>query len=123
MRKATQRPQLQKYCDAFADVDGWDLQHTRRVRWFPNTANSFPVKTLGGQVCTFAAVNVESVRAWVQGLEIAEADLVRDLASLPEAGKEIGEVELGKRLFIEGLPSPTFAVRWHFWLFLVQNGA
>lgn len=91
--------------EAFADVDGWELQHARRVRWLPNTANSFPSKTLGGQVRTFAAVNVEPVRTWVQGLQVAEADLVRELAVLPQAGASLDAAELGKRLFIEGLPS------------------
>src|SRR5450432_1100294 len=27
--------------DVFGDVDGWTLQHTRRVRWFRNSAREF----------------------------------------------------------------------------------
>lgn len=94
-----------EWLDAFADVDGWRLQHVRRVRWFANSAREFPAKTLGGQVRTFASVNVESVRAWVEGLELAEGDRNRQLVPLPTAGKKIDSVELGRRLFIEGLPS------------------
>lgn len=94
-----------EWLDAFADVDGWDLQHVRRVRWFPNTANTFPPRTLGGQVRTFAAVNVEAVRAWVESLEIPEGDRNRELAPLQAAGASIDPTELGRRLFIEGLPS------------------
>lgn len=92
-------------CDAFADVDGWMLQHFRRVRWFPNTSHSFPAKTLGGQVRTFAAVNVSVVRAWVSALEISEAEFRRPLALLPLAGNKINPTEFGKLLFTEGLPS------------------
>ena len=91
--------------EAFADVDGWDLQHVRRVRWFSNTNKTFPPKTLGGQVRTFAAVKVEPVKAWVQRLEIPEAERNRELAQLPSAGTPIDPAELGKRLFIEGLSS------------------
>jgi hypothetical protein len=94
-----------EWLDAFSDVDGWDLQHARRVRWFPNTANTFPTRTLGGQVRTFAAVNVESVRAWVESLNIPEGERFRDLRLLPAAGATLYAAELGRRLFIEGLPS------------------
>ena len=94
-----------EWLDAFADIDGWDLQHVRRVRWFPNTANKFPAKTLGGQVRTFASVNVESVRAWVESLVFSEDDRSRQLVLLPTPGDEIKSPELGERLFIEGLPS------------------
>jgi hypothetical protein len=94
-----------EWLDTFADIDGWDLQHARRVRWFANTNRDFPAKTLGGQVRTFASVSVEAVRAWVEGLDPSEGERNRELASLPTAGKEIKPPELGERLFIEGLPS------------------
>jgi len=94
-----------EWLDAFGDVDGWDLQHVRRVRWFPNTAHSFPTKTFGGQVRTFAAVNHAAVRSWVEGLHTAEADGKRKLAQLPTAGPYLDPIELGRRLFIEGLSS------------------
>jgi hypothetical protein len=94
-----------EWLDSFSDVDGWDLQHSRRVRWFTNTSHTFPAKTLGGQVRTFAAVNVEVVRAWVEGLTIIEAERMRVLHTLPSAGSPLDALELGRRLFIEGLPS------------------
>jgi len=94
-----------EWLDAFADVDGWDLQHVRRIRWFPNTARAFPPRTLGGQVRTFAAVNVEPVRAWVESLDIEETKRNREIAPLPPAGTFLEPTELGKQLFIEGLPS------------------
>ena len=94
-----------EWVDAFADVDGWSLQHVRRVRWFRNTDKTFPPKTLGGQVRTFAAVNVEAVRTWVENLKIPKANRDRELAQLPTAGALLDPTELGRRLFIEGLPS------------------
>jgi hypothetical protein len=94
-----------EWLETFADVDGWDLQHARRVRWFPNTERTFPPRTLGGQVRTFAAVNVEAVRAWVEKLEIPESERTRELRPLPASGTSLHEAELGRRLFIEGLPS------------------
>ena len=51
------------------------------------------------------SVNIESVKNWVQGLEVSEADRNRDLALLPAAGDEIKPAELGEQLFVEGLPS------------------
>jgi hypothetical protein len=94
-----------EWLESFADVDGWDLQHVRRVRWFPDTARAFPALTLGGRVRTFAAVKVPSVRSWVENLEIPESARSRDLAPLPSAGKILDSAELGKQLFVEGLPS------------------
>lgn len=94
-----------EWLDAFSDVDGWDLQHVRRVRWFANTGNTFAPRTLGGQVRTFAEVAVASVRAWVEGIEIAATDRDRELAPLPIAGAVLDPTELGTRLFIEGLGS------------------
>lgn len=94
-----------EWLDTFADVDGGDLQHVRRVRWFPNTEKTFPARTLGGQVRTFAAVNVAAVRDWVEGLDITDAHRNRELALVPAAGANLEPAELGRRLFIEGLPS------------------
>ncbi len=94
-----------EWLEVFSDVDGWDLQHARRVRWFSNTSITFPAKTLGGQVRTFAAVNVAQVRAWVESLEISDVDRKRELSQLPATGASLDSTELGKRLFIEGLPS------------------
>jgi hypothetical protein len=93
------------WLEAFADVDGWDLQHVRRVRWFQNTAKTFPPKTLGGQVRAFAAVNVGSVKSWVGSLDIPEFERARDLVQLPTAGSSLDPTELGRQLFVEGLPS------------------
>lgn len=93
------------WLEAFADVDGWDLQHVRRVRWFANSAKTFPPQTLGTKARTFAAVKVARIREWVESLQIPESDRTRQLAQLPPAGTVIDPQQLGRSLFIEGLPS------------------
>lgn len=91
--------------EEFGDVDGWDLQHVRRVRWFPETNKSFPPKALGGQVKTFATVGVDTVRRWVESLRVPTEHQKRPLANLPIDVGELRDTELGHRLFLEGLPS------------------
>lgn len=93
------------WSEAFGDVDGWDLQHFRRVRWFAETSKAFPPTTLGTKARTFAGVNVPSIRRWVASLDPAPSDLRRKLAPLPLAGQALGESELARRLFVEGLAS------------------
>ncbi len=90
---------------AFGDVDGWDVQHVRRVRWYPGTGFTFPGKTLGGQVRTFASVEVDAVRAWVGTLKISQSSRDRKLAELPPEPRPLDLAELGRRLFIEGWPA------------------
>lgn len=95
-----------EHLDAFSDIDGWDLQHVRRVRWFRNTDNDqFPQKIFGGQVRTFAKVNVAPITTWIEGLNPSEEERARDLAALPTPGAKLEPDELGKLLFIEGLSS------------------
>lgn len=93
------------WMEEFGDIDGWDLQHVRRVCWFPNTEKDFPTKTLGGQVRTFASVSVPAVRNWVEQLKISKEARERPLAILPETSAFLNDEELGHQLFLEGLPS------------------
>jgi len=93
------------WMEEFGDIDGWDLQHVRRVRWFPDTKKDFPAKTLGGQVRTFANVSVPAVRNWVEQLKISKEACERPLATLPETSAFLNDEELGHQLFLEGLPS------------------
>lgn len=97
--------ELPEWRAEFGDIDGWRLQHVRRVRWYPDTSRSFPSRTLGGQVQTFAQVHVPKVKDWVTSLTISESDRSRSLTSIPHRPESIGRSDLGRRLFIEGLPS------------------
>jgi hypothetical protein len=99
---ADEEPQ---WLEAFGDIDGWDLNHVRRVRWFTNSRRSFPSKTLGGQVRTFAGVGASVIHSWLDGLKVSRASHERPLAALPNPGKRLDTKELAERLFIEGLGS------------------
>jgi hypothetical protein len=91
--------------EVFGDVDGWTLQHTRRVRWFDNSERSFPTTTFGTRARTFAGVNSEAIHRWLNGLRIDSCATERPLAKLPNAGERLDPSELARRLFIEGLGS------------------
>lgn len=93
------------YLTEFGDIDNWDLQHVRRVRWLPNTAKVFPKKTFGGQVRTFARVEVSDVLSWVGSLSVPDDQLSRKLAKLPIESQPLDIEQLGHQLFIEGLSS------------------
>jgi hypothetical protein len=94
-----------QWVDEFGDVDGWDLQHVRRVRWFPNTQQEFPLKTLGGQVKTFANVAVRSVLEWLTTIDVPIDQKTRPLAAALQNSENIDSATLANELFIEGLPS------------------
>ena len=77
--------------DVFADIDGWDLQHVRRVRWFPEPERVFPKQALGSRARTFAAVKVPAIRKWVEGLDVAISEQSRPLKPLPSAAPLLDE--------------------------------
>lgn len=90
---------------AFADVDGWDLRHVRRVRWFADSARDFPVRTLGGQARRFARVGVPIIREWAASLDVEDEQLTRPLTELPKEVPQLSRSELGRRLSVKGFPS------------------
>ncbi|WP_157476446.1 hypothetical protein [Lysobacter sp. Root690] len=93
------------WSESFADIDGWDLQHVRRVHWLPNSNKRFGARTFGGQGNRFAMMNIEKVRQWVSDLPLSANFVARPLAPLPEVGRDLNLDELGRLLFIEGLAS------------------
>lgn len=95
---ADERPD---YLEEFGDIDGWHLQHVRRVRWF-KTEKELPFGVRGRR---FTRVHVPAVRGWVEELEIPEEWHQRPLAVMPEESRSLDDRELGRQLFLEGLPS------------------
>ena len=91
--------------EVFGDVDGWTLQHTRRVKWLENSDRVFPKTTFGTRARTFAHVNSDSIHKWLNGLKVGPRANSRPLAKLPKAGERLDTLELARRLFIEGLGS------------------
>ena len=53
-----------QWLDCFGDVDGWDLQHTRRVNWLWKGEKSFPANTMGIGRCQ--RLYVKPVKDWLQ---------------------------------------------------------
>ena len=79
----------------FSDVDGWDLQHYRRVKWLwkaisPNTPHTFPPNTLKWgdttQELTSPVIN------WVKGLGL-KFNNVAGLVNLPSGIDEKTTIE------------------------------
>jgi len=71
--------------EMFGNVDGWDLQHYRRVRWLwtwiaDGNVKVFPPNTLAGEVS--AELHSPLVRDWLNRLTITDAQWKRPLADL-----------------------------------------
>ena len=68
----------------FADVQGWNLQHVRRVRWLWHgygTPYHFPAHTMKFG-STVQYLTSPLVREWITGLNIPERAYTRTLATL-----------------------------------------
>jgi hypothetical protein len=96
--------------DDFGDIDGWDLEHVRRVRWLwkgvpaPKTFSSHTLKW-GDTVQTMTS---STVTEWLSTLPL-DAELRRPLAELPktcvsgQAGKATNMQEVADLLFDQGI--------------------
>jgi hypothetical protein len=79
-----------EWSDEFGDVDGWDLQHVRRVRWVwkagasPRTFDTYALK----QGDTTQRLTDGPVTEWLATLEVPKEALNRPLAALPSTGEQ-----------------------------------
>jgi hypothetical protein len=95
----------------FGDVDGWDLQHVRRVRWLwhnrsdPRTFGKYALK----QGDTTQKLNQGPVTEWVAGLAIPDEAVSRPLVALPPSPdqNEISVAEISEFLFDHGVASSS----------------
>ncbi|HRT96944.1 MAG TPA: hypothetical protein P5532_21200 [Planctomycetota bacterium] len=99
--------------DEFGDVDGWDLQHVRRVRWLwkhGGKPKEFPIYTLK-QGDTTQRLNPGPVLDWLQSLQISEADLGRPLTDLPASSEPLKTAldDISEYLFDHGVASGSIA--------------
>jgi hypothetical protein len=100
-----------EWSDEFGDVDGWDLQHVRRVRWLwqsrsaPRTFDTYALK----QGDTTQRLNQGPVTEWLAGLTIPDEALSRPLVALPTSTKqnEISVAEISEFLFDHGVASSS----------------
>jgi hypothetical protein len=95
--------------DEFGDVDGWNIQHVRRVRWLwsepssPKEFDSFCLK-MGD---TTQKLNPGPVTKWLSSLAIPGSAYSRPLAELPSLEKRNGidVEEISEFLFDHGVAS------------------
>jgi len=71
-----------EWLDDFGDIDGWDLQHVRRVKWFwksDGNPKKFPAYTLkwGDSVLTLTSEEVKTWIAEIQRTGPIDADSLR----------------------------------------------
>lgn len=97
----------------FGDVDGWDLQHVRRVRWLwsslaaPKRFDTYALK----QGDTTQRLNEGPVTEWLSSLQIADAAFEQALPDLP-AETAHGSISLGEvseYLFDRGVASASIS--------------
>lgn len=101
--------------DTFGDVDGWDLQHIRRVRWLWGDTNrrdtkTFPANTMkfGDTVQLLDSRNSlnHTVRAWLEELNPSTDVMAHPLKELPQGTvEEATLIDVADYLFDMGMAS------------------
>jgi hypothetical protein len=93
--------------EEFGDVDGWDLQHVRRVKWlwkYDGTPQHFDTYTLKlGD--TVQVMDAQLVMDWLTGLAIEQSAIDRPLAELPSPSKDSDWETISEYLFDQGVSS------------------
>jgi len=97
----------------FGDIDGWEIQHTRRVRWLwasreqPASFETYALK----QGDTTQKLSSETVEKWLAQLVIPESAYQKDLPLLPslDDSVEIGLSDISEFLFDHGVASDSIA--------------
>lgn len=97
--------------DGFSDVDGWDLQHVRRVRWYwhsldaPQEFETYEMKQ--GDTTQLLGDNAVNVRDWLNTIPVPQNPA--PLPDLPSAGKSVPLTEVSSHLFDHGVASAAIA--------------
>jgi hypothetical protein len=97
-----------QWSEDFGDIDGWELQHVRRVRWLwlgTKTFETYSLK-LGD---TTQKLNAGPVTEWLESLRVTDDAWTRPLPELPgtKASKEISVDKISEFLFDEGVASTS----------------
>ena len=95
-----------EWLEEFSDIDGWDLQHVRRVKWLwkgENNPKEFATSTL--TIETTTRINKLEVLEWLETLAIEETAYERKLVTLPKSSnkKEVKFDEVSEYLFDQGV--------------------
>lgn len=97
------------WLECFADVDGWDLQHVRRVRWLWRGIKHFDTYTLK-QGDTTQEMTAEIIKEWIEGLDVPKEKFDREIPKLPEQGRRINQDEIAEYLFEQGTSSNSIEI-------------
>jgi hypothetical protein len=88
-----------RWLEQFADVDGWNLQHTRGVKWrTPPRGNEIAIDGLRRGTLTRTKKAADAVRSCYERWKPHPAD------PLPEPAKELKDEELTEELLKHGMP-------------------
>jgi hypothetical protein len=96
--------------ELFGDIDGWDLQHMRRVKWLikfndqPKRFNTYDLK----QGDTTQELTSPKIKEWLLSLSFAPKEMRRELKPLPVLeAKEVSHEEIADYLYEEGVASSS----------------
>ena len=93
--------------EEFGDIDGWDLEHIRRVKWLwqydgePQRFDTYTLK-LGD---TVQIMDSQPVIDWIATLSIDQKAVDRPLTELPTPSKNSDWNEISEYLFDQGVAS------------------
>jgi hypothetical protein len=97
-----------EWLEEFSEIDGWDLQHVRRVKWLwknKNNPQTFPTYSLK-RGDTTQVLDSTVVIDWLRTLNVQQAGYNRKLIVLPKSsGREINFEEIAEYLFDQGVSS------------------
>jgi hypothetical protein len=102
--------------EEFGDIDGWDLQHIRRVRWIwkyndigqKGTQPKFDVYSLKlGD--TTQKMDSQPVIDWITALPVSAQMLRRDIMTLPKYSHDIAINDISEHLFDKGVAAGSIA--------------
>lgn len=93
--------------EEFGDIDGWDLEHVRRVKWvwkYGDTPKRFDTYTLKlGD--TVQVMDSQPVIDWMAGITIAQSVIDRSLVEIPPNSKNSVWGNISEYLFDQGVAS------------------
>lgn len=98
-----------EWTEEFGDVDGWNLQHLRRVRWLwdgrgnPQAFQTYALK----QGDTTQKLNEGPVTQWLAELQVPDAAHTDPLADLPPESKDVSVSDISEFLFDCGVASSS----------------
>ena len=98
-----------EWLECFGDVDGWDLQHVRRVRWVWTGLKYFKTYTLKQGDTTQEMTSIV-VKSWLEEIDIPIEKFEREIPKLPQAGNIISQSQIAEYLFAQGVSSNSIEI-------------